>query len=301
MAGSLRPLVDYIKTNWWVAFAFGGLLLVLGWKMNAALGNIIVALSWVVFLFAAFRAPLINAQPALPRVLWTLLVGAVLGLIFYYTVWTAEAEAARPFRISDNGLEFINLTQNLGDTDSGAFWMSYTSGYGDTASPIALAQYVDITNLRSVPETIQSYSVAIKTEECGWIYLSPMYIRGQQIYFTAQGLAKAKLFDFSTNGLDYLLPEPIQPHATVSGWWFFDSKVACNVPKGSTVRYRVSLTTFSGIEWEYLTPELRVADSPAIPGKTEGQTRGPYFVVPPGKPENDLTKYHKKLYSTPVT
>jgi hypothetical protein len=301
MADSFRALVDYVKTNWWVTIAFGGIFLVLGWKMNAALANIIVVLSWTIFLFAAFRAPLIDAQPALPRVLWTLLVGAVLGLIFYYTVWTGKTEDVTPFRISENGLTFINLTQNLSDTGSGVFWMAYTSGYGNTASPIALAQYVDISNLRSVPETIQSYSVAIKTEECGWIYLSPMYIRGQQIYFTAGGLAKAKLFDFSSNGLDYLLANPIQPHATVSGWWFFDSKVACNVPPGSNIQYRVSLKTFSGIEWEYVTPEIRIANNAGIPGKTEGQTRGPYFVVPPGKPEDDLTKYHKKLYSTPVT
>jgi hypothetical protein len=88
----LESLWEYIKTNWWVGCAVGGVLLVLGWKMTATLGNVIGAVSWAVFVFAIFRAPIISDQPMLARVLWTTCLSGLLGVIFYYTIWTPASQ-----------------------------------------------------------------------------------------------------------------------------------------------------------------------------------------------------------------
>ena len=241
----------------------------------------------------------------------SLILVSVIGIIFANFYWwliqkaTLEEQetleqAAPEFRVSDNSLAFINLTQSLENTGSGLFWVTYRSSFGDTASPVALAQFMEITNLLPTSETIKSYSVAINTEECGWIDLSPIYIRGARVWFTYEGLEKASLLDFAGNGLDFVLENPIPPHGTITGWWFFDSKTKCNVPKGSMIQYKVSLKTFTGIEFEYVTPRRLVSNDPGEPGKTEGYTRGPQFVVPPGKPQMDISKFHKRLYSDPI-
>lgn len=202
-----------------------------------------------------------------------------------------------PFRI-ETGLTFINLSQRLEDTNPGSFWVTYRSSYGDTASPSALTQYVDITNLRPTSETIESFSEAIQTEQCGWIELVPIYIKGTNVWFTYEGLRSARLMDFTPNGLDYRLGNAIGPNETVSGIWFFDSKKQCDVPKDSWIRYRINLTTHSGVTVQH-TSNWERADG-GHPTGNEGRARGPQFVIPPGKPQMDISGFHKKLYSAPV-
>lgn len=95
MDNQLASLWEYIKTNWWVGFAVAGILVVWQYRMTATWANITVALSWVVFLFAIFRAPVVCDQATIPRVLYTVLVGSMLGLFFYYTLWTPRDSSER--------------------------------------------------------------------------------------------------------------------------------------------------------------------------------------------------------------
>ena len=48
--------------------------------------NLLLAIAWVFFVTATYRLPLIQRQPSIPRVLWTTLVGSVIGLVLYYAL-----------------------------------------------------------------------------------------------------------------------------------------------------------------------------------------------------------------------
>ncbi len=109
-----------------------------------------------------------------------------------------------PFRISDRSFSFLNMNQTLKGSGSSLWWITYKSYLGDTASPVALAQYVEITNLLPTDETIKNYSVAVKTADCGWVYLSPINIHAASVWYVASGLNKAIRIDFSGNGLNYI-------------------------------------------------------------------------------------------------
>ncbi len=240
--------------------------------------------------------PNYQLQLTLIVVACALFLSAISYFSWHWGLRTADSSA---FGVSDGSLSFINMSQNLATKGSGPWWVTYKSFAGDTASPVALTQYVEITNNLSTPETIRTYSVAIQTEECGWTYLSPIYARDVAAWWTFDGLDSAIQTDFRTNGLDYLLQNPIPAYGTVVGWWFFDSKVQCAVPLGSKVRFRISLTTFSDIKFEYTTAEIIVSNKSHGPGSTEGETMGPQFVVPPNA-KADISKYYRRLWSSPI-
>jgi len=102
MADPSKPewlqLVQSFISNPWIGFAFGALVVVASYRMNATGANCLIALAWSIFVVSAFRAPPIQQQDLFPRLLWTMLVAAVLGLGFYYILWTSpkKAEANRP-------------------------------------------------------------------------------------------------------------------------------------------------------------------------------------------------------------
>jgi len=226
---------------------------------------------------------------------------SVLTLLAIFSWQLAKnTDTAGIFAISDGSFSFVNMTQRLTTQNTGDWWVSYQSYAGDTASPVALMQYVEITNLQSVPETIRSYAMAIRTEDCGWTYLSPIPLRSVAVWWTYMGLDHAIPMDFHENGLDIVLEKPIPAFGTVTGSWLFDSKVRCDVPEGSKVQYRLALTTFDGKRFEYTTPETVVSNKSHSPGNTEGHLTGPAFHVPPGPRYIDISKLYRRLYSDPI-
>lgn len=84
-----NSLHDFI-TNPWVGFAFGIVVLVLGWKMTATWANWLLVLAWAIFAISVFRAPLINGQALMPRFLWTVLIASAIGLVLHRTLWSEE-------------------------------------------------------------------------------------------------------------------------------------------------------------------------------------------------------------------
>src|SRR5688500_1109021 len=77
-----------------VGYAAAALLLVLGWKMNATWANWIVALAWAVLVFSAFRTQPLASTALIPRVMCTLVVAGMFGLLIYPLWSTAKDELA---------------------------------------------------------------------------------------------------------------------------------------------------------------------------------------------------------------
>jgi len=202
-----------------------------------------------------------------------------------------------PFIISDETMSWINLSQNLETKNSGDWWVTYGSYAGMSASPVALTQYVSITNNSSQAETVSTYEVSIETADCGWINLSPIPSRVVSVWWTYPGLSDAIQIDFGSTAMDVILGDPIPPHQTVAGWWFFDSKKTCRLGPNQTIRYRMSLMTFTGVKYEHSTGPVPLNQ----PLKERGDTKGATKPIPL-KPlrKFDISKYPRRLWSSPI-
>lgn len=223
-----------------------------------------------------------------------------------------------PFNVTTQ-FNYINLSQSLQDVHnggSGLFWVTYTypaaSGTSQTAaSPVGLMLHTDITNLTTSTQTIASYSLLMKIDECGdWIKLIPIPAQGTNVWFTYVGLYDAKPFDFSSDSIDNFLTNPIPTGQTISGWWLWGSPEACAVNSESMVQYHISLKTFSGIDYETTTsPELITRRGNAVNNyemgnyttSTDWETRIPYLIVPPasGRTPINIDELDKRIYTLP--
>jgi hypothetical protein len=231
-------------------------------------------------------------RKSIPRVL------AILGGFFLiaWFVWPPGASKKTDFSISDPR-SIINMKRNFQDTSP--LWARYVSGYGDTISPVAVAAWIDITNNLDVLETVKDYSVAINTQQCGWVYLVPIRMRSTSFFFIGAGqIQRALPLDFTTDGLDYILERPISPHGTVSGWLMFDTQVKCNVINGESIQYRVSFSTFSGKSLDIVTEFRQLRNDMLIPGSSHANMTGPILINKPGVA--DLSKCYVRFYSDEV-
>jgi hypothetical protein len=204
-------------------------------------------------------------------------------------------EVKESFIVSDPR-SIINMKRDV--FASLPFWVRYISAYGDTISPVAVISFIDITSNVSTPEKVKDYSVAIKTAECGWVYLVPIRMRSVKVLFIPLGgIQKAILLNFTTNGLDYLLENPIPPFGTVSGWLLFDTRVKCNIGIGESFEYRFSFETFSGQHFE-VTKTATISNANLNPGNSIANMTGPTFVTV-GAIE-DLSKSFIRFYSDEI-
>src|SRR5580704_6882101 len=89
----------------------------------------------------------------------------------------------------DSLTALIDTTRNVHDAN---IWTLYPSGYGATVSPVALFLFFGITNPYPHDLSITSYSLALRSDECGWIYLSPIDSRGVQVLWAHDGLKTAR-------------------------------------------------------------------------------------------------------------
>lgn len=82
-------------------------------------------------------------------------------------------DASQDFVVSEPRA-LINLNRNF--NSSLPIWVRYSSAYGDTISPVAVALYLDLTSKISIPERVKDYQVAMNVGACGWLYLTPIRI-----------------------------------------------------------------------------------------------------------------------------
>jgi hypothetical protein len=195
------------------------------------------------------------------------------------------------------GPYFLNMTQSL--EQNGFYWVFYRSGYGDTASPVALTIWVSATNPNSIPLGIKNYSLSIKTQNCGWVYLSPIDERAVTAAWTYGGLQNASIHDFHRNGLNVAWSQPIPAHESVEGWLLFDTKIACDISPPQTVQFKLEVTSTLGETFTVLSPERDVSGKANELGTTVGQPHHP-SLFHTGK-HVDITKFHRKLWSAPIS
>jgi len=97
-------------------------------------------------------------------------VGMFVGLLIFGRWLTSGKEQSASFVPSDAPLSSINMTMDLDYRIPMEWWFWFVyncSAYGQAASPVAVAKYVELTNTSSTPQTIQSFAVAINTSQCG--------------------------------------------------------------------------------------------------------------------------------------
>jgi hypothetical protein len=126
------------------------------------------------------------------------------------------------------------------------FWLAYKSKYGDTLSIIPLMLYVQLANLQSIPSTINTLSLEIKTGNNDWQKLYAIHRPGSKVLFPIEGLRKVGRVIFDSGELlDLLNNRAILPHETVKGWIFYYAPKDIIFP----VQFRFRLIDTAKIEY----------------------------------------------------
>jgi hypothetical protein len=117
----------------------------------------------------------------------------------------------------------LNMSRRL---DVSPFWVLYSSSYGQTISPVAIAAVLSITSDYNYPVAIKTYSMRIETQ-CGWIRLTPIDARMVQLLFAlkepkshSNELEDASLLDLS-DSYSAMWSKPILAHEPEFGWMLF--------------------------------------------------------------------------------
>lgn len=230
----------------------------------------------------------------------TRLVGVVglVAALLLFGFWLTDAkqalhgESTKGFHVEFK-TELVDLTRNK---DDAMFWIAYPSN-GETISPISVMAFLEITNLASDPASISHYSFAIKTEDAGWIYLSPIPSNNQMLLFGYNGLESMSQTSLD-GGLDMQWSHlSMQPNVPVFGMLLFDTKIASRLSVGSLVQFKLDLTDSRGQEYSYESAEMSVKQSPS-PGSSFGATRtASLFMLPFSA---NAEKANRRFYSDPV-
>jgi hypothetical protein len=195
-----------------------------------------------------------------------ILIGGVIGLGLIGVMNVLRNRAARTEAGSTPTVEqglavtfkmlFINMSRRL---DVAPFWALYSSSYGQTASPIALLAFIEVTNRYPHPITISGYSMMFESSGCNWMKLPAMNSNMFQLLFGYNGLADTKVFK-TDNSLNTLWKLPLTPFIAQDGFLTFDSSSACKVEWGDYVHVQMSITDSTGISYPpFMSPELTVA------------------------------------------
>jgi hypothetical protein len=169
--------------------------------------------------------------------------------------------------------ELIDTTRNL---DNAWLWLLYESGYGQTISPVSLVAFIEITNRHPYPVSISSYSMSINSDPCGWLYLSPIDMRGRQLLWDAtptgaKPLSHLHLID-TTTALSNQWQNPISAYGTQFGMLIFDTKVACPIQTGTPIQFRLEITDSTGATHSFESP-LTVVQKTLTSGTSIGRVK----------------------------
>jgi hypothetical protein len=205
----------------------------------------------------------------------------------------AGASPEEGFRVSFK-TQFVDMRHNL---DGSALWVLYKSGFGDTISPVALLEFLEITNLYAHPISISSYSLSIKTAACGWVYLTPIRPRGVNLLWGASGLNAAEIIKLENHELSQVWANPLPAYGTEFGMLLFDTKVECPVQEGSVIQLKLDLTDSLGKSFSYTSPSMNIQKNFTV-GNSIGQANVASF-------EGiglaaDVRLAHRKIYSDPI-
>lgn len=175
----------------------------------------------------------------------------------------------------------VNFNRDLGRHLP--IWVFYPTIQGDAVSPVAAIVYVDITNVSPHLQTISTYHLSVRTRQCPWMELIPIYLHDVKVYWIYDNIREARLMDFTTDGLDYKLADPIPSYQSIHGWLFFDTTTKCEV-QGKELQWRLFGETFGGEKYDVLDKWGMVEGKINPRSSSQGQSPGPKLIFPPGKP-----------------
>lgn len=82
-----REIGEFIKHPW-MGIVIAILLTVAAWKMNSHIANLLLVTAEVIFVYSVFYISAIRNKLMEPRILWTVLLGSVFGVVLYCGLWT---------------------------------------------------------------------------------------------------------------------------------------------------------------------------------------------------------------------
>ena len=151
----------------------------------------------------------------------------------------------------------------------------YPSKSGKNISPVSIAMYWEITNIKPTISSIYSYKcrALLRYDEGGrtqvnqtqddktklgyipsgkivekWRNLYSMGFVGDQMYFvTSGGWSKCKRIDFSNNSIDNLARKiQMKPGETLEGWVFFEMEHDLRTQLPEIIKIELTLTNSAG-------------------------------------------------------
>jgi hypothetical protein len=176
------------------------------------------------------------------------------------------------------------------------FAVRYTTPHGDTLSPLPLAIAITLTNTRPFPSTLDEIHIEFQQGGSEWTKLQSIPINHLRVYWVFDGLDKARLVDFSTNGIESLLnSKPLAPGIPVSGWLFFEMPTEEIEHTGNQARLRMLAKDTEGNVYDAISPPLTIGD---FGGNTRITPNLPFISVP--GPIENLTGLRFRLWHGPI-
>jgi hypothetical protein len=160
------------------------------------------------------------------------------------------AERQQPINVEER-VSIANMNRDF--HNSLPFWVSYPTPNGNVISPAAYLGFFRLTNTIAHPLTVKSFSLAIRTHQCDWTTLIPIFLGDVDVFWVYQDIRHALPLDFEETALDRKLASPIRAYGSVSGWLLFDTAVKCEL-KNQETQDRFWGETVTGEKFEYLGP-----------------------------------------------
>jgi hypothetical protein len=278
-----------------------GLGLALLGYLNALLGLTFTAIGVVYVAWELYPGAhkLVRRNPIMSLPLF-LCGGLGLGFVVWLALLTIKSREPNP-KFPPEGFsvvfktELINMEHRLDENQS--LWVLYTSGYGTTIAPVAFVSFLEITSLYDYPVRVSTYSLAIRTDVCGWLYLSPIDAKGVKLLWNQEHLNPMHVLNLRRNGFDYLWMYDVPAHGTQFGMLLFDTRTPCQIEPGTVIQFRLEMTDSLNRSYTYLSLQTTVLKT-LDPGTSVGAVEKANFELI-GQTVN-ATNAYRRFYSEPM-
>lgn len=255
------------------------------------------------------------------------LAGAVLFLLYWWglnsffapkiAAYGAEQQEKKPRVLIEINPFSVEVRSAL-VSDSGPltlFMVGYPSAFGQTASPIFYLTYIRITNHQDIACIINDINLSVSKQLSGpWEELVPIPLKSVKLYSLGAKTPYPKMVALERSTyrlgtpmkiedmkhaallnanpiLESELTNTILPHQSIGGWAAFDSRTHKGLTPGQ-IYFRLTLQDTAGKSGSYITPH-------PVPTNSTTDLDGGGLLVTGGL--SDISKYHVKYYSVPIS
>lgn len=223
----------------------------------------------------------------------------VFGIVGTVAVWIIAAVAMRfdePGAQRD-GVRFEVRNSMLAEDAGAVFFLRYPSSLGDTISPMPIAINATVTNLRPVPVSLDTITVAMRMKGTGWETLHNIPVIGNRVYFVYGDFSHARLLDFSKNAFDVLLSaKPLAPNSPTDGWMFFEFPPGFAGVRRKGIQFRFNAKDTEDNQYEGTTKPTDAQQHVSV--RPDMELR-PMYLSFTGQTD-DLTKAKIRDWNTPI-